>query len=205
MKKKLSIVWIVIIFAVLGMVGGTVFVNRNLQVLQQTVPQAVQKEAVTPILAQSKESVQAAEPRLISIPKINITADVESVGEDEKGRMAVPGEVMNVGWYKLGYKPGEQGSAVFAGHLDKVTGEPAVFYDISKLSAGDEIIVTDKNGKKLTFEVIKSQVYPFDEVPLKEVFLSTDKIRLNLITCTGSWNKDDKNYSNRLVVYSQLK
>ncbi|EKD84814.1 MAG: peptidase C60 sortase A and B [uncultured bacterium] len=205
MKKKLSIVWIVIIFAVLGMVGGTVFVNRNLQVLQQTVPQAVQKEAVTPILAQSKESVQAAEPRLISIPKINITADVESVGEDEKGRMAVPGEVMNVGWYKLGYKPGEKGSAVFAGHLDKVTGEPAVFYDISKLSAGDEIIVTDKNGKKLTFEVIKSQVYPFDEVPLKEVFLSTDKIRLNLITCTGSWNKDDKNYSNRLVVYSQLK
>jgi len=204
-KKKLSIVWIVIIFAVLGMVGGTVFVNRNLQVLQQTVPQAVQKEAVTPILAQSKESVQAAEPRLISIPKINITADVESVGEDEKGRMAVPGEVMNVGWYKLGYKPGEKGSAVFAGHLDKVTGEPAVFYDISKLSAGDEIIVTDKNGKKLTFEVIKSQVYPFDEVPLKEVFLSTDKIRLNLITCTGSWNKDDKNYSNRLVVYSQLK
>lgn len=204
--KKVSIIWIVIIFAIVGMVTGTVFANRYFAASQfKTVPQTIQKEVAPAPVPSDVNRSPISEPQTVSIPKISITSRIEKVGEDEKGRMAVPKEVMNVGWYEFGYKPGEKGSAVFAGHLDKVSGEPAIFYSLNKLSVGDEIIVTDKNGKKLTFEVIKSQVYPFDQVPLEEIFASTDKARLNLITCTGSWNKDDKNYSNRLVVYSQLK
>lgn len=188
------------------MVTGTVFANRYFAVSQfKTVPQTTQEE-IAPIPVQSDSNRPSVfEPQTVSIPKINVISRIEKVGEDEKGRMAVPKEVMNVGWYEFGYKPGEKGSAVFAGHLDKVTGEPAVFYELNKLEEGDEIVVTDRNGRKLAFEVIRSRVYPFDKVPLEEIFNSTDRERLNLITCTGSWNKDNKNYTNRLVVYSQLK
>lgn len=148
---------------------------------------------------------QIAEPQNLSIPKINVSAAVESVGQDSEGKMDVPKDVFNVGWYSLGTKPGEKGSAVMAGHLDTVTGAPAVFYYINQLIAGDIVIVTDKNGKDLTFEVTNVQSYQYDQAPLQEIFASNDKPRLNLITCAGAWNVGNRNYSNRLVVYTELK
>ncbi len=146
-----------------------------------------------------------SEPQTISIPRINVTADVESVGQDAEGKMDVPKGVFNVGWYNLGFKPGEKGSAVMAGHLDTITGAPAVFYNIGQLQAGDEVMVTDKNGKTLNFTVTGVQSYAFDKVPLQEVFASTDKPRLNLITCVGTWDVGSRNYSERLVVYTVLR
>lgn len=148
---------------------------------------------------------QAAEPQTLTIPKLGVTAAVETVGEDAAGRMDVPKGVFNVGWYGPGFKPGEKGNAVMAGHLDTTTGAPAVFYNINQLVQGDQIIVIDKNGKDLTFEVTNVQSYTFDQVPLQEIFGPSDKPKLNLITCTGVWNQGSRNYSNRLVVSAELK
>ncbi|OGE26601.1 hypothetical protein A3C26_04335 [Candidatus Daviesbacteria bacterium RIFCSPHIGHO2_02_FULL_39_12] len=129
---------------------------------------------------------------------------MEPVGEDAGGKMDVPKLVENVGWYNLGYKAGEKGSAVIAGHFDTVNGAPAVFYYLSQLTKGDEVIVTDKNGKNYIFKVEKSVSYPVDQAPLEEIFAVNDKPRLNLITCFGTWDAGSKNYTNRLVVYTEL-
>src|SRR6266849_8717779 len=61
-------------------------------------------------------------PKTISIPQINVSANIESVGMDKQGRMDIPQKADNVAWYNLGYKPGEKGNAVIDGHLDKQTG-----------------------------------------------------------------------------------
>lgn len=143
-------------------------------------------------------------PTTLSIPKISITVPVESVGMDAKGRMDVPSDEDNVAWYNLGFKPGEKGSAVIDGHFDKASGEPAVFYKLSSLRAGDKITLTGDNGEQMAFTVLRLQYYDFDAFPLQEVFNTTDKPRLNLITCEGEWNKKTLNYSKRLVVYSEL-
>lgn len=194
--KKLSLIWVVILFALIGITGGLIF-TRNY--------------ASGPCLGGYKTSAattkapQVAEPQAINIPKINVSALVEPVGQDVEGKMDVPKGVFNVGWYNLGYKPGEKGSAVMAGHLDTVTGAPAVFFYLGQLSSGDQVIVTDKNGKSLTFVVISVQTYPFNQVPLKQIFASNDKPRLNLITCIGTLDVVGRNYSNRLVVYTELK
>lgn len=208
--KKFSFLGIVILFSLIGVILALVFVNyipkKNTGIRQGTVSsvspvvQAVQSPAPVKVVR-----LQVAEPQTLVIPKLNITAAVESVGEDSSGKMAVPEKVEDVGWYNLGYKPGEKGSAVMAGHLDDVTGAPAVFYYLGQLQAGDEVIVTDKNGKTYTFEVTDVQSYAFDSVPLQQVFASNDKPRLNLITCTGIWNQGSRNYSNRLVVYTELR
>src|SRR5438128_2185263 len=66
-------------------------------------------------------------PTTIRIPAIHINARVESVGLDSEGHMAVPKVPANVAWYNLGPKPGEDGNAVIDGHIDTITGEPAVF------------------------------------------------------------------------------
>lgn len=41
-------------------------------------------------------------PHTLSIPSLNINAEVESVGMDSKGRMDVPKNDFNAAWYNLG-------------------------------------------------------------------------------------------------------
>ncbi|MCL4366235.1 class F sortase [Patescibacteria group bacterium] len=204
--KKLSAALIIIVFAFIGVGTGLGFLHWTGSIKHDLSPQpqvalGVQKQVQ--VTEAPKE--QILPPKTITIPKIGVDAVVEQVGEDSSGKMDVPKKSADVGWYSLGYKPGEKGSAVLDGHLDTVTGAPAVFYDIDKLEIGDQVIVTDEAGKTLIFEVVSVQSYPFDQVPLQEVFGSSDKPKLNLITCTGVWNTGSRNYSNRLVVYTELK
>jgi sortase A len=142
-------------------------------------------------------------PEKLIINKLNINANVESVGLDSQKRMDVPKIAANVGWYNLGFKAGEKGSVVLAGHFDDVNGDPAVFYNLGNLDIGDEIEITDENNNSFKYKVIDKQVYDFDKLPLNDIFASTDKKRLNLITCNGVFSQSEKNYSKRLVVYSE--
>jgi LPXTG-site transpeptidase (sortase) family protein len=92
---------------------------------------------------------------------------------------------------------------VIAGHLDSPTA-PAVFWDLKKLELGDEIIVTDHEGKQWTFRVTEKQVYGAEDAPLQEIFGSHRKARLNLITCGGEWDTNTRTYSERLAVFAEL-
>lgn len=198
--KKIALVWTLIIASIIGIAAGTLALRK------EPVTSVTQSPAVTQFTPKPTIEVkveQISKPQTLTIPKINVEAKVEEVGEDKEGKMDVPKGVFNVGWYNLGYKPGERGSAVFAGHLDTVTGAPAVFYYIRNLSPGDEVIVTDQEGKKRVFEVTKVQSYPFNQVPLDLVFGPSDKPKLNLITCVGTWDVGTRNYSERLVVYTE--
>lgn len=144
-------------------------------------------------------------PVTLTIPKLNIEAESESVGMDNAGRMDIPKNVINVAWYNLGVKPGEKGNAVFAGHFDKPDGSPSVFYKLDTLVKGDTIEVTDQLGKTREFNVTEKRVVKTDQFPLQEVFGDTDKVRVNLITCGGDWDKEKKEYSERTVVFTELK
>lgn len=145
------------------------------------------------------------EPVELSIPKLGVKANVEYVGLNNKGAMDIPKNEDNVAWYNLGAKPGETGNAVIAGHYDKKTGAPAVFFEVNKLKSGDELLIEDKAGKEYKFAVTKIDSVKLEEFPLQEVFGASSKSRLNLITCEGIYDKASKLYSHRLVVYSELK
>ena len=189
----LIIVWVGISYGIqYGRMSG---LNKNLPVASD-VPTSEKGD-----LPQEDE---ADLPQTLHIPKINVAAAIEQVGLDTQGRMDVPEDADNVAWYKLGYKPGQKGNAVLAGHYDKETGEPAVFWDISKLESGDKIIVVDAHGKEYTFLFKKMVKYPYDNFPIEEVFGEADKPMLNLITCQGTWDSTRNNYSHRIVVFAEL-
>jgi sortase A len=158
-------------------------------------------EIATPVTPEPQ--AQYSEPLILEIPSLDIKAKVEKVGLDDKGNMDVPTEVMNVAWFMYGSKPGEIGNAAITGHLDSPVG-PAVFYKLSDLEIGDMLLVTDEEGKILEFFVTASQVYGNADFPIGEVFLESDVARLNLITCTGVFDRTTRVYSHKLVVYSEL-
>lgn len=196
MKKLL---FLLIIFVVTFFVFTRINAAKKTQKVISTITHVAQ-----PTPSPTTTPITVGIPSTISIPAINVNAPIESVGMDAQGRMGVPNIETDTAWYKYGYKPGEKGSAVIDGHFDTPTGAPAVFYDLSKLQTGDTITVTDNMSKTYTFVVTEVTSYPYDQLPMQTIFASTDKSRLNLITCDGTWNRGAHNYSNRAVIYSVL-
>ncbi|MYL51026.1 sortase [Halobacillus litoralis] len=159
------------------------------------------KKNYTPAVQASSEQYGIT-PDRIEIPSIDVDTSVKALGYTPDGGMAVPKSLTDVGWFEPGTMPGNQGNAVIAGHVDGNSG-PAVFYDLKDLKPGDEIHVYDEN-MKLTFEVSRIESYPYQDAPIRKIFGPTNSHGLNLITCTGPYDKEASTYSERLAVFSVL-
>ncbi|CAM3956309.1 class F sortase [Alkalicoccus chagannorensis] len=142
-------------------------------------------------------------PASISIPGIDVEAPVEGMGLEPDGAMAVPDTGWETSWFSGGAAPGAQGNAVIAGHVDDMNG-PAVFYDLHELEAGDPIYVTGEDGTILTFAVESEAIYPYDDAPIETIFGPSDERRLNLITCTGEFDRNVGTHRERLVLTAVL-
>jgi sortase A len=156
-----------------------------------------------PVEAVPGSTSQGIDPGRLEIPAIGVDAPVEDVGLDEAGAMEVPEEGELIGWFSRGPKPGAQGNSVLAGHVDDREG-PAVFYDLKDLEIGDEIKVHDESGETNVFQVTNMEVYPYDDAPIQTVFGPSASRNLNLITCTGEFDRDAGTHRERLVVFTEL-
>ncbi|MBA3926842.1 class F sortase [Listeria rustica] len=142
-------------------------------------------------------------PVRIKIPAIQVDAPVIQVGKTTNGQMEVPNNTVETGWYNPGYKPGSLGNAVIAGHVDSKKGA-AVFFYLKELQAGDEILLADKSGRKLTFAVQSKKSYLAEKAPINQIFGSSTNRLLNLITCTGTFDYERRTHIDRLVVTAKL-
>jgi LPXTG-site transpeptidase (sortase) family protein len=139
-------------------------------------------------------------PMRLTIPTVNVNANIQLLGVTSKGAMEVPSNAVDVGWFKLGPRPGEKGSAVIAGHFDGENGEAGVFINLYKLKKGDKLYTEDSKGKTIAFVVREKRTY--DPGYADDVFSASDSAHLNLITCDGAWDGAKKSYNKRLVVFS---
>ena len=146
-----------------------------------------------------------ATPVSLEIPAIGVNATVEFVGLDKYGNMDIPKNVYHVGWYSLGVKPGENGQAVMAGHLNTPELTPSVFWNLKNLKPGDVIIVQNENGREVNFAVREVRSVDTAEFPVQEIFGPSSKPQLNLITCDGYFDRKEGTYNRRIVVYSDLR
>lgn len=141
-------------------------------------------------------------PARLKIPAIGVDAAVIPVGLTPDGAMGAPEVPADAAWYNLGPRPGENGSAVIAGHYGWKNKKPSVFDNLYKLRKGDKLYVEDDNGMIISFVVDKLQRYDPEE-NVSAVFESNDeKSHLNLVTCEGNWDDNIKSYTKRLVVFT---
>lgn len=153
-------------------------------------------------VANSEPSNSAGIPVQLKIPDISVAVIVEPVGLTDDGSMDAPKVPAKAGWYNLGARPGEIGSAVIAGHSGWKDNTPAAFDELNKLRIGDKIFIVDDNGVTSTFTVRRIQTYD-PRADASDVFGSSDgKAHLNLITCEGIWDPITKSSSKRLVVFT---
>lgn len=161
-----------------------------------------------PAVSITPETVEAIPnpgiPVKLTIPAINVDVKIQEVGVTAKGTMGIPTNFTDVGWYRNGARPGASGNAFIDGHLDNGLGLPAVFYDLNKLKTGDEVYVTDSEGRKILFKVIELRIYDYNSDKAGEIFIPGRNPNLYLITCGGQWIRSEKTYDKRIVVIAQL-
>ena len=145
-----------------------------------------------------------AAPVRLLIPSIQVDSPIEPLGLLANGDLATPTKDRwnDTGWYAAGPHPGERGSAVIDGHLDRPGGAAAVFWNLQYIHAGDSITVIDAKGAKVQFHVTFIARYAPQQAPLQDIFGNTNGTFLNLITCAGDWIPSQQQTTQRLVVYA---
>ena len=182
-------------------------ISELLQISYARTDSRVQKNSIGRMSVKPIKSISSGEkakpglPIRLHIPKIHVSAMVESVGLASNGDMDITKNMENVAWFELGQRPGEKGSAVIAGHYGWTKGKALVFNNLHKLRKGDTLYIEDEKGGIVHFVVREIQEYD-PEADASEMFGSSDgKSHLTLITCQG-WNKTTQRYSKRLVVFT---
>jgi sortase A len=180
------------------------FIGRTSVANSQALPHVAESQsaALAEKVSLPVKNMGIGLPVRLRIPKIKVDAAFEQVGLTSKGAMDAPKGPAKAGWFNLGARPGEIGSAVVAGHYGWVHNLPAIFDNLYKLKKGDKIYVEDEHGMTITFVV--REIRNFDpSADAASVFISSDgKAHLNLITCGGVWDKKAKQFSKRLVVFA---
>jgi len=201
MNSKISLPWSLAVLVFMAVACSSIivfFVNKSQS------PFIIVSDILIPPVQSIvlPKKIIAGIPVRMTIPSINVDATIEYVGLTSNGAMAVPKGPNDVGWFELGPRPGDLGSAVIAGHDGWKNGIPAVFDNLSKLVAGDKIYVKDDTGTLTLFVVRKVATYGEND-DASTIFDSNDgTAHLNLITCEGFWNATTQSYSSRLVVFT---
>jgi sortase (surface protein transpeptidase) len=147
-------------------------------------------------------SPQLADPAIVSVPAVNISAKLQPLHLGTEGRLVAP-KYGIAGWYAAGPEPGEPGAAVIAGHVDSKVG-PDTFYNLRQITIGEHILVGLTDGSKLMFRVVDIKQFPVDNFPSTKVYGHTRKPELRLITCAGDYDHSAGHYKDNLVVFADL-
>lgn len=165
-----------------------------------TVPAPVVPEPLAP---EPVAADQDARPTHLRIPAIDVSATVTSLGIRADQQVEVPDNPDEVGWYRLGARPGQDGSAVLLGHVDSTEG-PAVFHRLRSLEPGDEVEVVGTDGSVTRFEVTSTATYANEDFPAQRVYRPTGRPGLALVTCGGRYDAANGGYQSNVVVYAAL-
>lgn len=170
--------------------------NSELQTTNSEPVTASQSEV------RSSTSITIAPHARLLIPRIHVDAVIENMGLTPGGAMAVPDSAVTVGWFGLGTRPGDVGSAVIGGH-NVWDGTAGAFARLEELTVGDVLTVVDADGIAMTFIVRTTQTVNAD-ADATEIFTSQSGAHLNVITCSGTWNPVTQSLAQRFVVFADL-
>jgi hypothetical protein len=141
--------------------------------------------------------VPIAAPVRVLIPSLRVAAPVTQVGFAPGGGLALP-PANAVGWYRYGAAPGASGSTVLAAHVD-YAGAHGAFWGLRQLHRGALVVVERADGQTMRFRVVSLRRYAKAALPSAEIFSTTGRARLTLVTCGGLFDQTTGHYADNIV------
>ncbi len=136
-------------------------------------------------------------PVHIRIDAIEVDVHITGVGLTVDDRLAFPVDQSTAGWYNLGPRPGEQGSAVVNGAL-------GVFHNLQSVKKGYDVVVRDAYDQERHFRVMQSEVYDAHHAPMQKIFADESGTYLNVISYAGVRDDATHTFDKRLVIYCKM-
>lgn len=148
----------------------------------------------------------SSEPKRLIIPSLGVDSYIQKVGVDQNTQIAVPNNIHIAGWFVDSVVPGQQGLSIIDGHVNGRNSDEGIFKHLKELKPGDEVIVETGAGTRTTFTVFSGESLPTDQVADKLFSqVPTIKRQLNLITCTGTYDKTARSYTERWLTVLEAK
>lgn len=150
--------------------------------------------------------VPADHPRELVISKLGVDAIILPMGTTNNVLNA-PVSAWDVGWYNASALPSTKqttGALLIDGHVNDALNSPGIFYKLDTLLAGDILTIYDGANHQYDYTVLKVTQVPLDKVDMGSMVKSILPGRqgLNLITCGGTYNSQEKTYNDRILVYA---
>ncbi|GAA3177187.1 class F sortase [Blastococcus jejuensis] len=145
----------------------------------------------------------APAPVRLQVPALGVDTAVDAVGVAPDGQMAIPDDVARVGWYRFGPAPGENGSAVIAGHVDDREQGLGVLAPLREAAVGQEVTVTAADGTTTRWRVVSRELISKQVLPVDRLFSRAGPPRLTLITCGGPFLPELGSYRDNVVVIAE--
>lgn len=156
-------------------------------------------ERITPATA-----VEQPTPVQLEIPRLRVKADIVPTGVAADGQAEVPDDVMTVGWYRFGQRPGDEtGSTVLIAHRDGRSEGRGVFFGLEVLQVGDPITVRDAGGVVHEYRVTSREAIDKAILPTEQLFTDAGDPMLVLISCGGIFRASDGGYQANIVITAQ--
>jgi sortase (surface protein transpeptidase) len=146
---------------------------------------------------------QRPAPARLAVPARGVDTAVDPVGVEPDGQMTIPADVDNVGWYRFGPAPGDDGSAVIAGHVDDREQGLGAMAPLRDAAVNEEVVVTDAAGAATRWTVVAREVIEKQVLPLERLFAREGPPRLTLITCGGPFLPEFGSYRDNVVVVAE--
>lgn len=144
-------------------------------------------------------------PTRVTVPSINASSTLIPLGQEPDGELAVPplSAPQQASWYDRSPTPGELGPSVVLGHVNG-NGKPGIFLNLSKVQAGQQVMIDRADGQTAVFTVSHVDTVPKDNFPTNAVYGDTPDAQLRLITCGGELDQSANSYLSNVVVFANL-
>ncbi len=162
-------------------------------------------ESALPKNALANYKVATDQPRALYINKLKVAARLMPMSVNNDSSLQAPKNIFDAGWYTSSAKPGTGGAVVVDGHASGPTRE-GLFAYLDTLVAGDIITIETGNGTKYTYQVKATEAVDRTKIDMQKLMLPYDNAiqGANFITCSGKWQQNEKTFSQRTIVYTEL-
>lgn len=119
--------------------------------------------------------------------KHNIEMHVFPVGVTKAGNIGAVNSATDVAWFKHFATPGEEGNAIFTGHITWKKA-PGHFAKLLEMELYDEVFVQFADESIKYFYIAELYTVPYDDTS-PELISNTGSARVTLITCKGDYDR----------------
>ena len=146
---------------------------------------------------------------VVLIPSARIKAAIVRIGLTANNAFGAPDNPYVIGWWEDGPAPGQTGNVLLDGHRDFTDQDDnqgaGVCWFIPDTQVADFVIIRD-NARAVhhLYQVTEIVSLPWDSQDGVAYLAPSREPTLTLVTCEGSFDEGDHNYSNRRILVAEL-